>query len=128
MYFVLFAALLLAAPLHGKEASASLPALQTLDAVTDECAQMDMLIKASEDNLARQKRVKTLLEEYKKLEKACIEKPNNTPMLFKMADAGKKLSEAIDENYLNDYFKPSFIDDLKKLKSIADKKNIPPAR
>lgn len=125
MYPILFAALLLTSSLSAKE---TLPALQTLEQMTDETTQIDTLIRATEESLVRQKRVKTLLVDYKKLEKACIEKPNNTPMLFKMANAGKTLAEAIDENGLNDYFNPAFIEDLKKLKSIADKKNIPPAR
>jgi hypothetical protein len=124
--FLLFA-ITFVSTLSAKESS-SLPAMETLDQMNDEITQLELLIKATEDNLARQKHVRSLLQDYKKLETACIEKPNNTPMLFKMAHAGCTLYAAIDENYFTDYFRPEFIDDLKKLKAIADKKNIPPAK
>ncbi|MDB6080854.1 MAG: hypothetical protein JWO53_126 [Chlamydiia bacterium] len=100
----------------------------TVEQITTEITELDALIKATENNLARQKQLRPLLEEYRKIEKACLSKPSDTALLFKLAKQGKIVYEAIHETHLTAYFKPEFIQELHKLKTIADKKSIPPAK
>lgn len=91
-------------------------------------AQIDTLIQATQAGLERQKKLKILIEEYKKTENSCFAKPNDIALLFKLAKSGKQLYNAIQENGLTDYFQESFVEELKKLSAIADKKSIPPAK
>lgn len=104
-----------------------MPSQLSLQETNSELTELDALIKATENSLARQKKLRPLIEEYRRVEKSCIEKPNDTALLFKLAKQGKLVYEAIEESKLQDYFKPEFIQELQKLKAIGDKKSIPPA-
>ena len=97
-------------------------------ATQDELSRLDSLICATQENLARQKKLRTLIEEYRKTEKACLANPKDTNLLFKLAKNGKDVYDTIIDSYLADYFQPEFIKELQKLKQIADKKSIPPVR
>jgi hypothetical protein len=91
-------------------------------------ARIDTLIAATQESLVRQKNVKSLLEQYQKAEKASIAKPNNVSLLYDMAAKGAKLYDAICDSGLIEYFPEQFVQELQKLKTITDNKNIPPAR
>ena len=94
----------------------------------DELSRIDVLIRATEENLARQKGLRGLIDEYRTTEKACIANPKDSALLFKLARTGKAVYENINDAYLADYFQPEFLTELQKLKQIADKKSIPPVR
>ena len=100
------------------------------EAVTaeDELARIDLLIRATEENLTRQKGLRDLVTDYRKTEKSCIANPKDAALLFKLAKTGKAVYEGITDAYLADYFQPEFLSELQKLKQIADKKSIPPVR
>jgi hypothetical protein len=94
----------------------------------DELTKIDTLIKATEASLARQKKLREQLEEYRKVEAACIARPKDATLLVKLAKTGSELYDTIISSYLTDYFPQEFIKELQKLKTIGDKKSIPPAR
>jgi hypothetical protein len=96
--------------------------------VAEQVADIDRLIKATQDAIEKQKNVRNLLENYRKIESNCLQNSSDPDLLFKLADAGKLLFNAIEESGLKDYFKPEFIVELKKLKDISEKRTIPPAR
>lgn len=93
--------------------------------VENELTAIDRLCKATEENLEHQKKLRTLIQEYKKIEGKCVDRPTDNDLLYKLAMQGGTVYDAIEGDYLADYFKPEFIAELKKLKEIADKKNIP---
>jgi hypothetical protein len=94
----------------------------------DEMGEIDALIRATQESLERQKNIRVLLEAYRTIEKEAVAKPEDAALLFRLADSGKKLHEAIEEAYLADYFSADFMAELRKLKDIADKKPVPPAK
>ncbi len=94
----------------------------------DELSRIDSLISATEESLIRQKKLRTLIADYRKIEKNCLENPKNSDLLFKLAKAGKAVYDGVQETYLADYFQPEFVKELQKLKVIADKKSIPPVQ
>jgi len=94
----------------------------------DEMGDMDSLIRATEESLAQQKNIRVLLETYHQVENEAIAKPDNAAVLFRLAETGKKLYETIEAAYLADYFSADFMAELRKLKEIADKKTVPPAK
>ena len=100
------------------------PIIQTHDELTD----INLLIQATQESLARQKEIRDLIANYKELETKCLASTNDPDLLFKYAQTGKKLYEALNNDGLLDYFSSDFVDGLKKLKEIADKKNVPPVR
>jgi hypothetical protein len=105
-----------------------LPPDDHLEKVQDELSRIDMLIQATEENLLREKKLKTLIAEYRKVEDACIQNPKDTDLLFKLAKTAKEAYDAILETHLEDYFQPEFIKELQRLTQIANKKSPPPAR
>ena len=94
----------------------------------DELSRIDSLISATEQSLERQKKLRALIADYRKIEKSCLENPKNPDLLFKLAKAGKMVHDGVQEAYLADYFQPEFVKELQKLKVIADKKSIPPVQ
>ena len=94
----------------------------------DEQTKLENLIKATEASLGRQKKLRSLLDEYRKTEANCIARPKDTELLLKLAKSGQELYDAIMESYLSDYFSQEFIAELEKLKTIASKKSIAPVR
>jgi hypothetical protein len=105
-----------------------LPQEDTLEQVQDETSRIDTLIKATEENLVREKKLKILIQEYRKIEDACIQNPKDTDLLFKLAKTGKEALDCIQETNLSDYFQPEFIKELQRLSQIANKKTPPPVR
>src|SRR5438128_493099 len=105
---------------HAVCADSVLPNEVLVEDTQDELAQIDRLIKATEENITLQKNIRALINEYRKVEKACFEKPNDATLLFKLAKTGKTVYEAIEESHLADYFRPEFMKGLSKLKQITD--------
>jgi hypothetical protein len=125
-FFLTFFALMMSTPVFS-ENPAPLADDRDIEAA-EQVGDIDRLIKATQEAIEKQKNVRGLLENYRKIEKECLQNPSDPDLLFKLADAGKLLFSQIQESGLKDYFKPEFIEELKKLKEISEKRTIPPAR
>lgn len=95
---------------------------------SDFVVRMDKLIAATEASVQRQKALRELLIQYKEKEKKAISNPDDTDNLLQLVDLAKKVKSSIEENFLQDYFPPQFLQELDKLSKIAKQKNIPPAK
>jgi hypothetical protein len=91
----------------------------------DDMARLDGLITGTEENLRREKALQGILKEYKKAEAEAIKNPNDSDKLSKLVLLAKKAYGAIVEASLEDYFSPQFLEELKKLSQIAERKNVP---
>lgn len=94
----------------------------------DEIARLDQLIAATEDNLKKEKALREILVQYKQAEIEAIKNPDNIDNLLKLVSLAKKAREGISETSLDDYFSPQFIEELKKLSQISERKNVPAAK
>jgi hypothetical protein len=91
----------------------------------DDIAALDLLISATEKSLQRQKALKVLLVQYKQAEQEAIKNSDDAKSVAKLIACGKEVYSAIKTAYLEDYFSPQFIEELKTLADIGDKKQIP---
>jgi hypothetical protein len=118
-----------AASAYGEtEATDALPSMGEQLEVVDELSKLDVLIAATEESLKRQKLLKERLKNYYALEKACIANPKDTKKLLELVVSAKQVLDDIQNAYIEDYFRPEFIEELQKLAKIGEKKNIPPAQ
>lgn len=91
----------------------------------DDLAALDQLIVATEKALQRQKDLRVLLVQYKQAEQEAIKNSDDAKSVAKLITLGKEVYTAIKTAYLEDYFSPQFIEELKTLAEIGDKKQIP---
>ena len=90
----------------------------------DDISKLDVLIQIHQENLEKEKVIKTFLTEYKALEKACT-KSSKIEDLTRLTHIAYKLHTVIQEAFLEDYFRPQFMQELKKLAMVGEKKRIP---
>lgn len=100
----------------------------TVENPQDEVAKVDQLILATKDTLKRLEMLKDLLVQYKQAEAAALKNPSNQETVTKLVNLAKQVNDLINETYIQEYFAPQFLEELKKFSQAADKKNIPPAR
>jgi predicted DNA-binding protein YlxM (UPF0122 family) len=100
----------------------------SFEEVQDELHQLDALVQATEERLSLLQTLQKKTEEFRKVEKQCVKKPNDTMLLYQLADLGKEIYASIEQAGLHDYLSPAFVKDLEKLAIIANKQNIPPVR
>lgn len=124
--FTIIALSLLAPTLHAAETP--FPIDHDIPAMEDELVQIQLLIKATQDNLQKLEKLKASIESFRKAQSACMQKPQNTELLFDMAKKGKVTLDMIEEVKLQDYFRSDFIAELEKMAQVAKKQPIPPAR
>ncbi len=101
---------------------------QTPAELQDEVEKIDQLIEASNDHIARLKKIKLLLVEYKKAEATALKDPNDTDNLLKLVNLAKEILDIINDSSLQDMFSPQFLEELQKFSQISNKKNIPQAK
>jgi len=101
---------------------------QNIQEPQDDVAKIDQLIDATNDNLARLKKLKGLLIEYKQAEVKAIKDPDDTDNLLKLVTLAKEIDDIISDSALQDIFAPQFLEEIKKFAQIAGKKNIPQAK
>ncbi len=94
----------------------------------DELAKVDLLIDATQENLARLKSLRTLIVEYKQAEIKAVKDPKDSDNLLKLVNDARKIQDIITESQLQDYFSSQFIEEIKKFSQISVKKNIPQAK
>ena len=99
-----------------------------IPAIEDELVLVELLIKASQNNVTKLEKLKGAIEAFRKAQTNCMQKPNNTELLYDMAKKGKVALDIIDDMKLQDYFRPDFITELEKMAQVANKQPIPPAR
>lgn len=106
----------------------TLPHEPDVESTQDELARLDLLIQVSQENIEREKNLRALVVQYRECEANCIKNPNDSQRLVQLIACAKKLHGCIEESYLQDYFRPQFLEELKKLVKVADKKEVPPVR
>ena len=120
--FILF--LFIAAPLLAEQKN-SLPQEVKVEETADDLQKLDLLITITQENIEKQKKLRQLLINYREVEQSCIQNSNDPKLLLQLVSSAKKLHDGIDECYLHDYFRHEFLEELKKLTKLAEKKNIP---
>lgn len=101
---------------------------QSLADPQDEVEKIDQLIEASNDHIARLKKVRALLIEYKKAEATALKDPNDTDNLLKLVNLAKEILDIINDSSMHDMFSAQFLEELQKFSQISAKKNIPQAK
>ena len=91
----------------------------------DALACIDNLLVATERAIENQKKLKTLIIEYKEVEKKAIARPDDIDAVSKLVFQAKKVYEAIAVSHLEHYFPQRFLQELEQLSQVADKNNIP---
>ena len=109
------------------DANSSIPTSQSAEP-KDEIARLDQLIAGTEQSLKKEKELREILVEYKKAEVIAIKNPNDTDNLLKLVSLAKKAHQMIMDTSLDDYFAPQFLEELKKLSQISERKNVPAAK
>jgi hypothetical protein len=94
----------------------------------DELAKTDQLIGATEASLARLKSLRSLIVDYRQCELRAIQDPNDTDNLLKLITLAKQINTIVQDQALQDYYSPQFVEELKKFSQIAEKRNIPQAK
>ena len=99
-----------------------------IEIIQDEVKQIEALIQATQESLGRLENIKKIVTDLKNLERLCMKNPKDAKLLYKLAQAGHAAYAAIQEANLEDFFRDEFLEELKKLANLADKKTTPPAR
>jgi hypothetical protein len=120
--YVLFAvccsALLCAAP-----PPAALPYGEGHALIARQIEQMDLLVQATEQSLADEKKVRALILEYQKIEAQFIKHPEDNAVLLKMVRQAAKILDAVKQAYLEHLFDPEFLEELNILARAAAKRS-----
>ena len=89
-------------------------------------AQINLLINATKTSLESLQKLQKSLETFREQETRCLERSDDADALFALSECALALSTSIRENRVEAYFRPSFIEELEKLKKAAESKNLPP--
>lgn len=95
--------------------------------VEDDFSRLETLIEVHQENLEREKSLKALLSQYKKLEKHCIQHAQDVESMNRFVEVGNELHNAIQELALQDYFRPQLLEELKRVAKMHQPQ-IPPVR
>jgi hypothetical protein len=93
--------------------------------IDNEINRMDALIKATENTLELEQRVRNNIVEYQRIQELFLLAPEDNEMLMKMVRIAHKTLLSIQEAHLEYTFDPDFINELKFLSSVAVKRGIP---
>lgn len=93
--------------------------------IDHEIIRLDDLIKATEQSLEVQKRLKGEIIEYQKAQNQFLANPKDNEQLLKVVKAAHKTLRTIKDNHLEALFDADFIDELTVLSQPAAKKGIP---
>jgi hypothetical protein len=93
--------------------------------IGNEIARLDTLIQATEQSLEGQKKLRTLIVEYQKLQDQYLKNTKDNELLFKLVKSAYRVLVSIKENHLIHNFDPEFIDELTVLSQPASKRGIP---
>lgn len=93
--------------------------------IGNEISRLDTLIQATELSLEGQKKLRTQIMEYQKLQDLYFKTPQDNDLLFKVIKSAYRTLQTIKENHLVQTFDPEFIDELTVLSQPATKRGIP---
>lgn len=105
--------------------SSSLPLEESHSLISDQLAKLDLLIRATEQSLEGEKKLREMIKEYKKIEALFLQHPEDNDVLFTMVKQAFKVLEMIKETHLLHAFDAEFIDELTVLAQAASKRGIP---
>ena len=91
-----------------------------------EDAQIELLIKATQNTLDQLKSLQEKLGNFRKQEALCIQSGDNTEALYKLSKAALELLDKIHETCLEPYFRTAFLEELEIIAKAAKKHTIPP--
>ncbi len=90
-----------------------------------EIARLDTLIKATQQSLDGEKKVRDLIVEYKKIQDQYLKNTKDNDLLFSLVKSAHRTLKAIKDNHLTQTFDPEFIDELTVLSQAVNKRGIP---
>lgn len=93
--------------------------------IGNELIRLDTLIKATEQSLGGQKKLRDRIVEYQKTQDLYLAHPMDNDLLLQLVKSAHRTLESIKENHLIHTFDPDFIDELKVLSKASSKRTIP---
>lgn len=93
--------------------------------IDNEISRLDTLIQATEQSLEAQKKLRSQIQEYQRLQEEYLNKPQDNDMLFKLVKSAYRTLHLIKENHLIHTFDPDFINELTVLSQPATKRGVP---
>lgn len=92
--------------------------------IGNEIARLDTLIQATEISFEAQKKLRTQIVEYQKLQDQYLQNQNDNGLLLKLVKSAYRTLQTIKENHLEQNFDADFIDELTIISLPASKKGI----
>lgn len=93
--------------------------------IGNEISRLDTLIQATEKSLEGQKKLRTQIVDYQKLQEQYLKNPQDNDLLLKVVKSAYRTLQTIKENNLSQTFDTDFIDELTVLSQPATKRGIP---
>ena len=93
--------------------------------IQTELARLDTLIKATEQSLEGQRRVREAIFDYQRVQEKFLKNPEDNDLLFKVIKSAYKTLKLIKDNHLAQAFDSDFIEELTVLSQPASKLGIP---
>lgn len=93
--------------------------------IGNEIGRLDTLIQATEYSLEGQKKLRTQIVEYQKLQDQYLNNTKDNDLLLKLVKSAYRTLQTIKENHLEQNFDADFIDELTVLSQPATKRGIP---
>ena len=97
-----------------------------LEGKLSEDAQIELLIKATQNTLEQLKNLQEKLRNFRKQESVCIQSGDSTEDLYKLSKVALELLDKIHETCLEPYFRTAFLEELEIIAKAAKKHTIPP--
>ncbi|MEI8365049.1 MAG: hypothetical protein WCF65_01405 [Parachlamydiaceae bacterium] len=93
--------------------------------VSHELLRLDTLIRATEQSLEGQKKLRSMIVDYQKLQEQFLKNQSDNELLLKVVKSAYKILQNIKENHLTQTFDTDFIEELTVLSQPAAKRGIP---
>ncbi len=87
--------------------------------------QVDLLIKGATLTLDKLQTLKSTLDAFRTQEKICVDDPDNNDKLFLLSQKALELRRILNQSHLNEYFRPSFLEEITKLSRQAENPKLP---
>lgn len=93
--------------------------------IGNEISRLDTLIQATETSLEAQKKLRTQILEYQKLQDQYLKNTKDNDLLMKLVKSAYRTLQTIKEQHLEQNFDSDFIDELRVISQPATKRGIP---
>lgn len=91
----------------------------------NELNRIDTIIYQTQKSLEDQKKLRLLIEEYKKIQDDYLKKSQDNDLLLALVKSAHRTLKAINESHLTETFDPEFIEELTVLSLAAGKRGVP---